>query len=103
MLLEYGTDEEGHWTSEKYMANTEEAQKIAEFKYPCSKHIAKWVFVYDPSTKPDDERQNPDPPRWCAVVLPLEIRCHTNTSDIGWTLVSRFFIPGLKTFGNTES
>ena len=44
VLLEYGVDKEGYWTSEKFMVNIEVAARIAEFKYPSDKHTIVWLF-----------------------------------------------------------
>ena len=44
VLLEYGADKEGYWTSEKFMANVEVAAQIAEFKYPTDKHTIVWLL-----------------------------------------------------------
>ena len=44
VLLEYGADKEGYWTSEKFMVNIEVAARIAEFKYPSDKHTIVWLF-----------------------------------------------------------
>ena len=44
VLLEYGADKEGYWTSEKFMANIESAAQIAEFKYPSDTHTIVWLF-----------------------------------------------------------
>ena len=46
-LLEYGADKEGYWNSEKFMANVEDAAKIANFKYPADK--CKVLFIFDQS------------------------------------------------------
>ena len=43
VLLEYGADKEGYWTSEKFMVNIEVA-RIAEFQYPSDKHTIVWLF-----------------------------------------------------------
>ena len=44
VLLEYGADREGYWMSQKFMENTEDAAKIAEFKYSSDKHTVVWLF-----------------------------------------------------------
>ena len=44
VLLEYGAEKEGYWTSEKFMTNIEVAARIAEFKYPSDKHTIVWLF-----------------------------------------------------------
>ena len=44
VLLEYGVEHEGYWTSEKFMANVKNAMKIAKFKYPSQLHTVCWVF-----------------------------------------------------------
>ena len=44
VLLEYGADKEGYWTSEKFMVNIEVAARIAEFEYPSDKHTIMWLF-----------------------------------------------------------
>lgn len=44
VLLEYGVEREGYWTSEKFMANVKNAMKIAKFKYPAQLHTVCWVF-----------------------------------------------------------
>lgn len=44
VLLKYGADREGYWTSEKFMANIEGAARIAEFKFPNDKHTIVWLF-----------------------------------------------------------
>lgn len=43
-LLEYGSEREGYWTSEKFMKNVEDAAKIAEFKYGSDNHTILWLF-----------------------------------------------------------
>ena len=35
VLLEYGVEREGCWTSEKFMANVKNAMKIAKIQIPC--------------------------------------------------------------------
>ena len=48
VLLEYGAEREGYWTSEKFMANVKDAAKIAKFKYPSEKHTV--MFIFDQSS-----------------------------------------------------
>ena len=44
VLLEYGAERQGYWTSEKFMENIESAARIAEFKYPGDTHTIVWLF-----------------------------------------------------------
>ena len=48
VLLEYGAEREGYWTSEKFMANVKDAAKIAKFKYRSDKHTV--MFIFDQSS-----------------------------------------------------
>ena len=43
-LLEYGTDREGYWTSDKFVLQMEKAVQIAEFKYNPLTHTVLWQF-----------------------------------------------------------
>ena len=47
--LEYGGNKEGYWTSEKFIAQIEDAAKIAEVKYPCDKGY-RLVWIFDHSS-----------------------------------------------------
>ena len=44
VLLEYGAECDGYWTSDKFMDNIEQATQIAEFKYLVDKHSIVWLF-----------------------------------------------------------
>ena len=44
ILLEYGAEHEGYWTSEKFMANVNDAAKIAKFKFPNEKHTVTFLI-----------------------------------------------------------
>ena len=46
--LEYGENKEGYWTSEKCMAQIEDAAKIAEVKYPRDKGYLTTAVVMVP-------------------------------------------------------
>lgn len=49
LLLEYGENREGYFTSEKFMAQVDIAVKIAEVKYPRSDNW-KYVWIFDQSS-----------------------------------------------------
>ena len=44
VLLEYGAEREGYWTSEKFMHNVRGAVKIAKQKYPAISYTVCWIF-----------------------------------------------------------
>ena len=48
-FLEYGTNKEGYWTSEKFMAQIKEAATIAESKYHREKGY-RLVWIFDHSS-----------------------------------------------------
>ena len=48
ILLKYGASSEGYWNSEKFMAQIENAIKLAEYKYPREKY--NLVFLFDQSS-----------------------------------------------------
>ena len=53
--LEYGAEQEGYWTGERFMAQVKNACDIVEVKYPHHQHT--FVLVFDQSschTKYDD-------------------------------------------------
>ena len=44
VLMEYGAQREGYWTSEKFMCNVKDAAAIANYKYPSDKYTITWLF-----------------------------------------------------------
>ena len=44
VLLEYGAEREGYWTSEKFMHNVKIAVKIVKHNYPAISHTVCWIF-----------------------------------------------------------
>lgn len=44
VLLEYGADKGGYWTSEKFLSNVKDTVAIASFKYPSDKFTVCWFF-----------------------------------------------------------
>lgn len=47
--IEYGENAEGYWTNERFMAQMEEAVKLAETKYPMAKGY-RLVWIFDQSS-----------------------------------------------------
>lgn len=48
VLLEYGAEHEGYWTSERFMDNVKDVATIAMFKYPSDEHTV--IFIFDQSS-----------------------------------------------------
>ena len=44
VLLEYGVEREGYWTSMKFMQNIRNAVKTVKHKYPSTSHTVCWIF-----------------------------------------------------------
>lgn len=43
-MFQYGAEKKGYWTSEKFMANVDDAIQIAEHLYPPDSHTIVWLF-----------------------------------------------------------